>query len=211
MRAAPGFYGPDFIAGSAMTNPQKPVFSALMTRRSGNARALGLPAPDKETTDAIVLAASRAPDHGRLVPFRFLEIANEARPKLADLLEAASLALTPDMPTVEIERAREKADQGPLILAMIGRVDPDHPKIPVSDQWLAIGCALENLLLATQEFGFAAAVRSGKHLETSPMRTGFQLAPQEHLMALIAIGSPNDWPPEKPKPALETIFSRWNG
>lgn len=194
-----------------MTDMTNPAYAALLARKSGNARALAQPAPDRATLDAIILAAARAPDHGRLVPFRFLEIAEAARGRLADLLEASSRALTPDLPAPEIERAREKASQGPLILAVIARIDAGHPKITASDQWLAVGCALENLLLATQSFGFAAAVRSGRFLETPPMREGFALGPQEHLVSLVAIGTPTDWPPEKPKPALERVFSTWNG
>jgi len=194
-----------------MAETTNPAYAALLARRSGNARALAAPGPDRATTDAIVFAASRAPDHGRLVPFRFLEIADSARGALADLLEASSRALMPDLPAPEIERAREKADQGPLILAVIARIEADHPKITASDQWLAVGCALENLLLATQSFGFAAAVRSGKFLETDPMREGFGLAANEHLVGLVAVGTPTDWPPEKPKPALEKVFGLWNG
>lgn len=193
------------------TQTDNPAYAALIARRSGNARALALPAPDRETLDAIVLAASRAPDHGRLVPFRFLEIADSARPALADMLEAAARVLDPAIPAPEIERAREKADQGPVILALIARIEADHPKIPASDQWLTVGCALENLLLALQSFGFAAAVRSGRFLETAPMRDGFRLAGNEHAVALVAIGTATDWPPEKPKPALDRVFSRWEG
>lgn len=188
-----------------------PAYAALLARRSGNARALAMPAPDRATTDAIVFAASRAPDHGRLVPFRFLEITASARARLADLLEASSLALNPDLPAPEVQRAREKAEQGPLILAVIARIEADHPKITASDQWLSAGCALENLLLATQSFGFAAAVRSGAFLNTQPMREGFALAANEQIVSLVAIGTATDWPPEKPKPALEKIFAPWNG
>ena len=92
---------------------------------------------------------------------------------------------------------------------MIGRIDPDHPKITASDQWLAVGCALENLLLAAQSFGFTAAIRSGRFLETAPMREGFNLGPNEHLVSLIALGTPAEWPPEKPKPSLDQVFSIW--
>ena len=194
-----------------MPDTPNPAYAALLSRRSGNARALAAPGPDRATMEAIVLAAARAPDHGRLVPFRFLEIAEDARGRLADLLEASSRALTPDLPQPEIERAREKAFQGPLILAVIARIDVAHPKIVASDQWLAVGCALENLLLATQSFGFAAAVRSGRFLETAPVRSGFHLGETEHLVALVAIGTPTDWPPEKPKPALEKVLARWKG
>lgn len=188
-----------------------PVMEALLGRRSGNARALAAPGPDDKGIEAIVFAASRAPDHGRLVPFRFLQVAESARPRLADLLEAASLAIDPALPRVEIERAREKADQGPVILAIIARIEVEHPKIPASDQWLAVGAALENMLLATQSLGFAAAIRSGKFLETRPMREGFGLTANEHLVSLVAIGTPVEWPPEKPKPALDRVFGVWNG
>lgn len=188
-----------------------PLYAGLMTRRSGNARALALPGPDAMTLEAIVKAGAQAPDHGRLVPFRFLRIADSARPRLADLLEASSREMQPDVAAPEIERAREKARQGPEILALIGRIDTDHPKITASDQWLAVGCALENVLLAVQAAGFAAAVRSGRFLETKAMREGFLLGNSEHLTCLIAIGTPTDWPPAKPKPELDRVFAVWNG
>ncbi len=194
-----------------MSGTHSPLLDGIMARRSGNARALALPGPDAAQLAAIVKAGAHAPDHGRLVPFRFVEIAPGARSKLADLLEASSREIWPDIPQPEIERAREKADQGPVIVALIGRIEADHPKITASDQWLAVGCALENMLLAIQSLGFAAAIRSGKFLETQAMRAGFGLGPQEHLTSLIAIGTATDWPPQKPKPELDRVFSVWNG
>lgn len=194
-----------------MTEAVNATMAAILARRSGNARALSAPGPDDATLRAIVHAASRAPDHGRMVPFRFLEIVAAARERLADLLEAAARVSAPDLPPQEIERAREKAHQGPVVLALIARIEDDHPKVPASDQWLAVGCALENLLLAVQSFGFAAAIRSGHFLETAPMRAGFSLAATEHLVSLVAIGTATEWPPERPKPAIEAVFSRWNG
>lgn len=187
------------------------VYEALLARRSGNARALAAPGPDAGGIAAIVTAAARAPDHGRLVPFRFFEVSDQGRTRLADLLEAAQREIMPDAPAAEFERAREKAQQGPVILGIVGRIDAAHPKITASDQWLTVGCALENMLLAVQALGFAAAVRSGKFLDTKAMREGFALGENEHLTCLVAIGTPTDWPPQKPKPALEQVFTRWNG
>lgn len=194
-----------------MSRTSSTLLDGIMARRSGNARALGLPGPDEAQVAAIVKAGAHAPDHGRLVPFRFLEIAASARARLADLLEASSREIWADIPETEVERAREKAHQGPVILALIGRIEADHPKIIVSDQWLAVGAALENMLLAVQACGFAAAVRSGRFLDTRAMREGFRLGANEHLTCLIAIGTPTDWPPQKPKPELDRVFSVWNG
>ena len=67
------------------------------------------------------------------------------------------------------------------------------------------------MLLAVQASGFAAAVRSGKFLETQAFRSGFSLGANEHLACLVAIGTPTDWPPQKPKPALSDVFARWDG
>ncbi len=72
---------------------------------------------------------------------------------------------------------------------------------------LAVGCALENVLLAVQAAGFAAAVRSGKFLETKAMREGFALArtstsPASSPSARRRIGRP-----AKPKPELDRVFT----
>ena len=189
----------------------KALLDALMARRSANARMLAAPGPDEAALAVIIKAGAQAPDHGRLVPFRFIRIGEDARGRLADLLEAASREMSPGMPEPEIERAREKADQGPVILGLIARIEAGHPKIPASDQWLAVGCALENMLLAIQAAGFGVAVRSGRFLETKAIHTGFALAPNEQLVSFLAIGTPTDWPPQKPKPALEAVYSIWNG
>lgn len=192
-------------------SPSPALYAAILARRSGQARALAAPGPDAETVAKIVTAAARAPDHGRLVPFRFLEIAGAGRARLADLIEAATLSLFPGAARGELDRAREKAEQGPVILALIARIDAAHPKITGADQWLSVGCALENLLLAVQSFGFAAAIRSGAYLNAAPMREGFKLATKEELVSLVAIGTPSDWPPDRGKPALDQVFARWEG
>lgn len=192
-----------------MTTAASPMIEALFVRRSANARMLASPGPDEAQLNQIVEAASRAPDHGRLVPFRFFAVADAARDRLADVLGAATAEATPGLPPEEIERAREKAYQGPCLIGIVARIDAQHPKIPASDQWLTVGCALENLLLAAQSLGFGAAVRSGRFLETQAIRDGFSLGPNEHLVSIVALGTAKDWPPAKPKPALADVFSIW--
>ncbi len=186
-----------------------PLYSGLMARRSANARALAAPGPDDMTLQAIVKAGAQAPDHGRLVPFRFLRIADTARPRLADLLEASSRELQPDLAAPEIERSREKAHQGPEILALIGRIDAQHPKITASDQWLAVAARWRTCCSRCRPQVSPACL--GSFLETKAMREGFALGENEHLTCLIAIGTPTDWPPAKPKPELERVFAVWNG
>lgn len=184
-------------------------YDFLKSRRSASAKNITAPGPDAATLDAIVSAAAHAPDHGLLVPFRFVVIEN--RDAFANALEAATFEERADASASEIERSREKAHQGPTLLAIIARVETSHPKIQASDQWLTVGCALENLLLAVAAAGYQAAVRSGRYLETQAVRTAFKLAANETLPCFVAIGTAAEMPPLKPKPRLESVLTRWNG
>ncbi len=185
------------------------LYEQILARRSASARNLIAPGPDATTIERIVTAGLRAPDHGRLAPFRFVEIGAARRGTLAEVFADAARELDPAVAEGEIAKAREKATQGPCLIGLIGRIDPNHPKIVASDQWLTVGCALENMLLAAQAHGFAAAVRSGRYLETQAVRRAFSLGANEHFTCLIALGTPAEWPPAKPKPALGQVFSIW--
>ena len=185
------------------------LYASLLARRSAKAKDMGAPAPTPAEIERIVFAASRAPDHGRLVPFRFVVIGEERRAAFADVLARAALQETPGLSEPEVARARDKAFEGPCLVALVARIDPAHPKIPASDQWLTAGCALENALLATQAMGFAAAVRSGRYLEQQSVREAFALGATEHLVCFMALGTPAEFPPAKPKPALDQVLSRW--
>lgn len=191
--------------------PVPTVLDAIWARRTANARFLAAPGPDTAQVTKLVAAACRAPDHGRLAPFRFIAIAEGARDHLAAALADAAREAAPDLPEAEIERAREKAHQGPVLLMLVARLEADHPKIPASDQWLAVGCALENLLLAAHAEGVGVAIRSGKFLEAEALRAAFRLATGEHLVSLLALGTAAEYPPERPKKGPEELLSVWNG
>jgi len=185
------------------------AYQAILDRRSASAKFLVEPGPSAEERERILLAGSRAPDHGRLAPFRFVTIAN--REAFADVLERAARQEAPGQAETEIERAREKAFQGPWLVALIGRIDPAHPKITASDQWLSVGCALENIVLSIQALGYAAAIRSGRYLESDAVREAFRLGPDEWFTCFIAVGTATEMPPAKPKPLLAQISTVWTG
>lgn len=184
-------------------------YNQLVARRSASAKHLLAPGPDRAMLEHLLFAASRAPDHGRLVPFRFIHITDASRDRFGEALAAAAREHMPGLSEDEAERSRAKAFQGPCLVALIARIEADHPKIPASDQWLAVGCALENLLLAAGDAGFGVAVRSGQALAMPALRKAFGLTENEHFTCFLSIGTASDWPPAKPKPAVERILSVW--
>src|SRR5262249_30941626 len=97
------------------------AIDALLSRHS--ARALSEPAPDAGALELIFAAAVRAPDHGRLRPWRFVLIGGAARARLGELL-AAHLAGGAPRPSEEtLERERQKAYRAPLIVAVAAHVN----------------------------------------------------------------------------------------
>ena len=51
----------------------------LDARRSVPSKQLGEPGPDNHALMRMLESAVRVPDHGKLVPFRFIRIAGDAR------------------------------------------------------------------------------------------------------------------------------------
>jgi len=52
--------------------PAPHALDLLLSRRSGSAKAMGEPGPSREQLAAILKAGARAPDHGKLFPWRFI-------------------------------------------------------------------------------------------------------------------------------------------
>ena len=111
----------------------------------------------------MVEAALRAPDHGRLQPWRFIAVAGDARAKLGEVFAAAFAARTPGATTAQLDRERAKPLRAPLVLAVAAGIAPAHPSVRVIDQQLAAGAAAMNLLNAAHMLGYPAAAAIFPH------------------------------------------------
>src|SRR4051812_17545952 len=105
----------------------------LNQRRSVPSRQLGAPGPDDEQLRQLLGAAIRVPDHGKLVPWRLVLIRGDARLKLGAELAAMHLRHEPDAPPAVIEKDRNRFSFAPLIVAVIARLEDDHPKVPAQE------------------------------------------------------------------------------
>ena len=75
----------------------------LLNRTSIAPRLHQEPAPSDAELGQILAAACRAPDHGRLRPWRFIVIRGEARARLGEVFAAALKARAPDASEAAIE------------------------------------------------------------------------------------------------------------
>lgn len=133
------------------------MLAALLSRRSVSPKRLQLPAPNAGDIESMLQAALRAPDHGDLAPWRWVEFVDAARAALADVFAAEKQRCDPMASAADLRRAQEHATRTPALLALV--VSPRaRSNVPV----LAAGAALGNLLNAAHQLGYGAIVLSGK-------------------------------------------------
>jgi nitroreductase len=108
----------------------------LLSRVSVVPAQLAEPGPSDAQLSLILDAGLRAPDHGRLRPWRFVVVRGGARDALGELLAAAALRRVPPTPEDKIERYRTLPRLAPLVIAVGAKVVPEHP-VPVVEQLLS--------------------------------------------------------------------------
>lgn len=180
----------------------------LAQRYSVGPKHLTLPAPDASALQRAARVALRAPDHHHLQPFRFVQVADGQRSELASLFaqDAARRGHGAD----EVERARERAYNGPALLAVVGRVEPNAMDVPESEQWICIGAGLMNFLNAMHLMGFGAKVLSGASVRDESIRDAF-CEPGETLVAWLLVGTPSSKAKPKSVDDFGRVLSAWRG
>lgn len=161
------------------------LFDALTTRST--AKTYGENAPTKEHLAQVLEAAVRAPDHGRLRPWRFMLIEGDQRRKFGDLLAASALRRVPGLSEGDLQRERDKAMRAPLIIVTACRVVPGT-KVPAVEQILAVGSATQNILLALHALGYAAAWKTGEAAYDPEVKKALGFTVDDHLIGFVYTG-----------------------
>lgn len=181
----------------------------LDSRRSVPSKQLDAPGPDPSTVLRMLTAAVRVPDHGKLVPFRFLTIQGDARHALGQVLVARTLQRDPDAPAAAIEKERLRFSHAPLIIAVIARLTPDH-KVPEQEQLLSAGCVCFALLQSAQALDFGAQWLTGWAAYDEAIGRTLGLRAHEKVVGFIHIGTPKLEIPERERPDATALLSDWN-
>ena len=179
----------------------------LLNHRNSEPK-LSKPGPDREALLQILSAAARAPDHGRLRPWRFLLIEGKARYRLGELFASALRARRPDVSPEELKKTDEAPLRAPIIITVIARVQ-DHPKVPKLEQILSAGCAAHGILLAAQALGFGAIWRTGDNSYDPHVKAGLGLSENEEIIGYMYVGSALGVPKPLPDIRVEDLVEVW--
>jgi len=189
----------------------KAALDLLLSRQSVG--ALEEPAPQGADLDLILDAGLRAPDHGRLRPWRFVLIRGESRAALGECLARAVKARDRRAPDSQLDRHRGWALRTPLLIAVGTRLRPAHP-VPEIEQVLSAGAAAMNMLNAIHMLGYGGMWVTGANAYDPDVNTALGFRAPSRLVGFLAVGTPAGTaktapPPERPQRLAHVV--EWNG
>ncbi len=194
-----------------MANLPMSALKLLNDRRSVPSRQLGEPGPTPADLRALLEAAVRVPDHGKLVPWRFILIRGDARQRLGDLLAQTTLANNPDAAPAVVEKDRNRFSFAPLIVTVVARINETQSKVPAQEQLLTAGCVAYNLLIGAQQLGYGAQWLTGWAAYDATIRDALGVKADERVVGFIHIGTARESAPERLRPDVDELVSEWQG
>jgi nitroreductase len=190
--------------GAPMPQPQRPeVLDFLATRRSASAVTLVAPGPTSEELDMLTRLACRAPDHGKLTPWRMIVLETAPKAEFAARLEA--LALGRDDPKAAAKLAKLKTP--PLGVAVVSR--PQLSEIPEWEQLLSAAAVCTNLLYGATAMGYGANWITDWYAYDPDALQILGLEAGERVAGYIFMGTAREAPLERVRPEVETLVRRW--
>ena len=184
------------------------MIDLLKTRRSVKPIEMTGPGPSPAELETILTLGARVPDHGKLVPWRFIVFEGDARAKDGDLFATIfkenNLQATADQ--VEVERKR--FTHAPLIIGVVSRARP-HVKIPLWEQELSAGASVMNIVTAANALGYVANWLTGWMAFDRDALDALGLAADEKMAGFVHIGRAKRPPDERDRPPLASIVTRF--
>ena len=163
------------------------LFDAIDSRSS--AGRLTAPGPSPEEIERLLRAADRAPDHGRIKPWRFMVLDGSARETFATAAAAAKRSRLPTLTEEQVAVEREKFLRSPILLVAACVADRGNTKVPEIEQVVAVGAAVENLFLAAHGLGYGVMWKTGAAAYDPAVKALLGLQPSDHIVAILHLGT----------------------
>jgi len=161
--------------------------AAIETRVS--AARLQDPGPTSEHLELILAAAARAPDHGRLRPWRFMLLDDARRRSFAEAAALAKRARVPTLTDEQVAADRDKILRSPTLIIAACIVRRDQNKIPEVEQLVATAAATQNLFLAAHDLGYGVMWKTGAAAYDDRVKGMLGLDSGDHIVGIMHLGT----------------------
>lgn len=183
------------------------MLELLARRRSIPAPLLSEPGPTAAQLDRLLTLAARVPDHGRLVPWRFVIMSGAAKRRFCDRIAELYAARDPEASERKIETERDRFHHAPVVVCVVSRTIADH-KVPVIEQVLSSGAVSMNLLTAASAMGFAATWLTGWPAYDPEAKEALGIEETENISGFVHIGTARDRVPDRERPDIPSIVTQ---
>ncbi len=180
------------------------VLRFLARRRSASALTLCEPGPTENERADLLRLAARAPDHGKLFPWRFIVLEGEA--KRAFVKSLGNLAAhRPDADKAVIKLGKIAAP--PLTIAVVSRFT--EGEIPEWEQRLSAGAVAMLLVIAAGALGYGANWITDWYAYDAQALELLGLKAGERVAGFVHIGTPREAPLERVRPDVDALTTIW--
>lgn len=190
--------------GTALPVERRPeVLAFLASRRSASALTLAEPGPSAQEIAQLIRLATRAPDHGKLNPWRFIVFQGASKLAFAGALEEIARGRRDAAAAAKLGKLKAP----PLCIAVIS--SPKPGKIPEWEQRLSAGAVCTNLTYAALAMGFGANWITDWYAYDQQAAAVLALAAEEKVAGFVMIGTASEPPLERDRPDAAALVSSW--
>ena len=162
----------------------------MQSRQTILPKRLVAPGPNASQLDMILAAAATAPDHGQLLPWRFIVVPQHARGLLAEEFVKALCDRDPSALPEQVAQAREKAYRAPVLMLAVVNAACGDPDVDLNERVMSAGCAVQNMLLMAESFGLSALWGSPAKGTNDAVTNLCSMDPTDHVLGIIYVGWP---------------------
>ena len=180
----------------------------MLSRKS--ALKLEAPAPSADELDQMFASAVRAPDHGRLRPWRFVLIKEDQRAAFGALLANSLRRRKPSVSDAELQWERDKAFRSPVIVAVAAKVLRGH-KIPEIEQIASASAAAQTIMLAAPALGYGAVWKTGAPAYDPHGEAGVGAERRRRHCWVSVYRHPDGGSSPFPRPEVRDFVTTWAG
>lgn len=184
------------------------TLALLKQRRSVPPQFLAAPGPEGAQLDELLAIAARVPDHGKLVPWRFVVFEGAAREQAAEVVARVFRERNPQASDDQVEFERKRLLHAPVIVAVVSRAR-EHVKIPLWEQELSAGAVCMTMLIGAYAMGYAGSWLTNWFAFDREVLAAFGLAEDERIAGFIHLGTPTAPITDRDRPVMAEIVTRY--
>src|SRR5437868_3292746 len=167
------------------------VFETIKSRRSTGKMTEQRPA--RRQIERILEAATHAPNHHKVEPWKFFVLAGRAREELGTVMAEALAARLDETGTANaqalLNKERNKLLRSPVVI-VVAAEQPKQPKVMEIENIEAVAAAVQNMLLTAEEMGLACMWRTGDAAYDPHVKQWLGLESGDHIVAFLYVGYP---------------------